>query len=90
MTTLLLSVFFAISASAYDVEVDGLCYYLNETEKTATVTYKEWKKASYSGSIEIPSFIVIKEVEYKIKSINLVDEFPNTYHCESVTVLERK
>ena len=34
----------------------------------------------------------IKELsgEYKIKSINLVDEFPNTYHCESVTVLERK
>ena len=69
MSTLLLSVFFAVSASAYDVEVDGLYYYLNETKKTATVTYKEWKKASYSGSIEIPSSIVIKEVEYKIERI---------------------
>ena len=69
MSTLLLSVFFAVSASAYDVEVDGLYYYLNETKKTATITYKEWKKASYSGSIEIPSSIVIKEVEYKIERI---------------------
>ena len=66
---LILSVFFSISASAYDVMVDGLYYYLNETKKTATVTYKEWKKASYSGSIEIPSSIVIKEVEYKIERI---------------------
>ena len=69
MSTLLLSVFFAISASAYDVEVDRLYYNLNETEKTAEVTYKELEKASYSGSIEIPSSIVIKEVEYKISSI---------------------
>ena len=69
MSTLLLSVFFAVSASAYDVEVDGLYYNLKETEKTAEVTYKVWMKASYSGSIEIPSFIFINEVEYKIASI---------------------
>ena len=69
MSTLLLSVFFAVSASAYDVEVDGLYYNLNKTKKTAEVTYKEQYKASYSGSIEIPSSIVIKEVEYKISSI---------------------
>ena len=69
MTTLLLSVFFAVSSSAYDVEVDGIYYNLNETEKTAEVTYKEQYKASYSGSVEIPSSVVIKEVEYKIASI---------------------
>ena len=69
MSTLLLCVFFAVSASANDVEVDGLYYNLNKTEKTAEVTYKEKWKASYSGSIEIPSFIVINEVEYKIASI---------------------
>ena len=69
MSTLLLSVFFAVSSSAYDVEVDGIYYNLNKTEKTAEVTYKEKEKASYSGSIEIPSSIVIKEVEYKISSI---------------------
>ena len=69
MSTLLLSVFFAVSSSAYDVEVDGMYYNLNKTEKTAEVTYKVHGKASYSGSIEIPSFIVINEIEYKIASI---------------------
>ena len=69
MSTLILSVFFAVSASAYDVEVDGIYYNLNKTEKTAEVTYKEQYKASYSGSVEIPSSIVINEVEYKIASI---------------------
>lgn len=32
---------------------------------------------------------IIKEY-YNIKEITLVDMFPNTYHCESVCVLERK
>ena len=27
---------------------------------------------------------------YDVKEITLVDMFPNTYHCESITVLERK
>ena len=69
MSTLLLSVFFAVSSSAYDAEVDGIYYNLNKIGKTAEVTYREEGKASYSGSIEIPSSVVIKEVEYKIASI---------------------
>ena len=81
MSTLLLSVFFAVSSSAYDVEVDGLYYNLNETEKTAEVTYKEHYKASYSGSVEIPSSIVINEVEYKIASIG---EYA-FYNCTGLT-----
>ena len=32
---------------------------------------------------------VIKE-KYDVKEITLIDMFPNTYHCESVAVLERK
>ena len=40
MTTLILSVLFSISASAYDVEVDGIYYNLNNQNKTAEVTYK--------------------------------------------------
>ena len=69
MSTLLLSVFFTVSASAYDVEVDGIYYYLNKTKKTAEVTYREEGIDSYYGSIEIPSSILIKDVEYKIASI---------------------
>ena len=47
MTTLILSVFFSISASAYDVEVDGIYYDISGT--TATVT-----RGDYSGDIVIP------------------------------------
>ena len=68
MSTLLLSVFFAVSASAYDVEVDGLYYNLNKTEKTAEVTYKEWYN-SYSGVIVIPSYIRVNESDYDVTSI---------------------
>ena len=33
----------------------------------------------------------IKELSnYKLKSISLVDMFPQTHHCESITVLERR
>ena len=32
---------------------------------------------------------VIKE-KYNVKEISLIDMFPNTYHCESIVVLERK
>ena len=32
---------------------------------------------------------VLKE-EYTIKEVKVVDMFPNTYHCESITILEKK
>ena len=38
MTTLILSVFFSISASAYDVMVDGIGYNIVTKVKTAEVT----------------------------------------------------
>ena len=50
LTTLILSVFFSISASAYDVTVDGIYYDIFGT--TATVT---------SGGVEYSSDIVIPE-----------------------------
>ena len=49
LTTLILSVFFSISASAYDVKVDGIYYDISRT--TATVTSGRGK---YSGDIVIP------------------------------------
>ena len=85
MSTLLLSVFFAVSASAYDVEVDGIYYNLNKMGKTAEVTYREEGKASYSGSIEIPSSVVIKEVEYKISSIGN-SAFDFCFNLSSITI----
>ena len=57
VSTLVLSIVFGNSASAYDVEVDGIYYYLDEKNKTAEVTYKDYYFNSYSGVIVIPSSI---------------------------------
>ncbi|MDD7028664.1 MAG: leucine-rich repeat domain-containing protein [Prevotellaceae bacterium] len=64
MTTLILSVFFSISASAYDVEVDGIYYDISET--TATVTYGD---NEYSGDIVIPESITYNGSKYSVTSI---------------------
>ena len=82
MTTLILSVIFAISASAYDVEVDGIYYNLISKGNIAEVTQGDVK---YSGSITIPSSIKVNDVEYTVTSIGK-DAF---YWCKglaSVTI----
>ena len=66
MTTLILSVFFSISSSAYDVEVDGIYYKLITKIKVAEVTKGD---KEYSGDITIPSSINVNEVEYSVTSI---------------------
>ena len=66
MTTLILSVFFAVSASAYDVEVDGIYYNLISKGNVAEVTKGDEK---YSGSINIPSSIKVSDVDYAVTSI---------------------
>ena len=82
MTTLILSVFFAISASAYDVEVDGIYYNLISKGNVAEVT-KGGNK--YSGDITIPSSINVNEVEYSVTSIG--DEaFSDCKSLTSVTL----
>ena len=67
MTTLILSVFFSISASAYDVEVDGIYYNLNSKDNVAEVTNNRY--INYHGNITIPSSIKVNEVEYSVTSI---------------------
>ena len=64
MTTLILSIFFSISASADVVEVDGIYYDISET--TATVTYG---KKEYSGDIVIPESITYENSKYSVTSI---------------------
>ena len=65
MTTLILSVLFSISASAYDVEVDGI-YYLTPKKNVAIVTKGD---KEYSGDITIPSSIKVNDLEYTVKEI---------------------
>ena len=64
MTTLILSVFFSISASADVVEVDGIYYDISGT--TATVKSGDNK---YSGDIVIPESITYEHSKYSVTSI---------------------
>ena len=78
MTTLILSVFFSISASAYDVEVNGIYYNLIPKAKIAEVTEGD---KNYSGVITIPSSIKVNDTEYSVTSIG---EY-TFYGCSSLT-----
>ena len=64
ITTLLLSVFLAIPALAYDVEVDGIYYTIDGN--TVSVTCGDIK---YSGDIVIPETITINDTKYNVTSI---------------------
>ena len=81
MTTLILSVFFSISASAYDVEVDGI-YYLTPKKNVAIVTKGD---KAYSGDINIPSSIKVNESEYTVRDIE-GSAFTNCSGLTSVTI----
>ena len=75
LTTLILSVFFSISASARVVEVDGICYDISENN--ATVTQYE----DYSGRIVIPESITFEKSIYSVTSIG---DYAFAY-CSSLT-----
>ena len=64
---LILSVLFSISASAYDVKVNGIYYNLNSIDNVAEVTRYEY--SYYLGDITIPSSIKVNKVEYSVISI---------------------
>ena len=76
LTTLILSVFFSISASADVVEVDGIYYDISGT--TATVTSGGVK---YSGDIVIPKSITYKNSNY---SGTRIGDYA-FYECRSLT-----
>ena len=82
MTTLILSVFFSIVASAYDVEVDGIYYNLVPNGNVAEVTNGANK---YEGDITIPSSIKVNEVEYSVTSIGY-RAFADCSYLKSVTI----
>ena len=80
MTTLILSVIFSISASAYIVEVDGIYYDISET--TVEVTSGDNK---YSGDIVIPESITFENSKYSVTSIGY-DAFSGCSCLTSVTI----
>ena len=62
---LILSVFFSISASAYDVMVDGIGYNIVIKAKTAEVTKGDY----YSGDVTIPETITVDNVVCNVTRI---------------------
>ena len=66
ITTLILSVFFSIVASAYDVEVDGVYYNLVPNGNVAEVAKGD---NEYKGDITIPSSIKVNDTEYSVTSV---------------------
>ena len=58
---------FSLNSSAYDVEIDGVYYNVNNTTKKAEVTY--YRHPDYSGSISIPKSITYGGTKYDVTSI---------------------
>ena len=79
MTTLILSVIFSISASAYDVEVDGIYYDISGT--TATLMSGNY----WYGDVVIPESITFENSEFSVTSIGY-EAFYECYSLTSVTI----
>lgn len=66
------------------VDVDGIYYILNE-DKTATVTWKNTNKASYSGNVVIPETFSYNGIEYTVTKIGEC-AFEYSFELESVAI----
>ena len=82
MTTLILSVFFSIDASAYDVKVDGIYYNLIPKVNIAEVTNGG---NEYKGDITIPSSIKVNDTEYSVTSVGN-SAFENCISLTSIAI----
>ena len=70
---LLLMILLPMVASAYDFEVDGICYTItsvdNLTVEVATNSNTETKKSNYKGDIVIPSSVVYNNITFSVTGI---------------------
>ena len=85
--TLIVSLFITAMAFAYDVQIDGIYYNLDNENKTAEVTSQySWSGNNYSGitNITIPSIISYDGTAYSVTSIG---EYA-FYSCSSLISLK--
>ncbi len=68
LLSLLLVLFIAMPAAAYDFEVGGIYYDKNNDGKSLTVTYKD-TETKYSGSVSIPSEVTVEGTKYSVTAI---------------------
>ena len=66
MLLFLLGIMIPLTSLAYDVEVGGIYYNLDEGTQSATVTIGDNK---YTGDVSIPSTINANDIEYTVTSI---------------------
>ncbi len=69
LTSLLLCLVCAFSASAYDFVMDGIYYNINGNGTSVSVTYKDTNYNSYSGTVNIPSTVTYNGTTYTVTSI---------------------
>lgn len=82
LTVICLAVLPAVSF-AYDIQIDGIYYYLNSTDKTAMVTKGDM---SYRGSVIIPETISYNDTQYSVASIGDEAFADNCSGLTSVTI----
>lgn len=76
----LLLMMMPLAASARGIEVDGIFYNFNSSQKTAQVARWDWG-LKYAGDVVIPSTVVRNEVEYTVTGI----ESKAFYDCSELT-----
>lgn len=84
MLTIVLALMAITNTWAYDVEVDGIYYKLDQTEQTAQVTSGP-EGVKYSGHVAIPSSIIYDGITYPVTSIGMF-AFDNCYDLTSVEI----
>lgn len=67
ISTLILLALLPLVASAYDAEIDGICY--NFSGNTATVTYRNHDGNNYSGEVVIPETVTYDGMTYRVTAI---------------------
>lgn len=74
LSTFLFALFLHMEANAYDTEINGIFYNLDQTAQAAIVTYKSSKpslnSSAYSGEVAIPSVVTFNGVTYSVTSID--------------------
>ncbi len=72
---LIIGMLIGTNAHAYDFEVDGIYYNINDDGTSVEVTYKDYNYNSYSGNVIIPETVKHNDIIYRVTSIGFMSFF---------------